>query len=128
VIKGIIFFEKKKFVKDRFEGESLVVVIIIVEEIMFFEKRKFVKDRFKDKLLVIIMVMIEEIIFFERNKFVRDRSKNKLLILIIIIIIIEKIVFTVFNLENIRDLIISIIINLTNSIISLFIIFGKYEN
>jgi hypothetical protein len=72
------------------------------------------------------VVMVEKIVFFEGRKFVRGRSEGKSLI--IIMIMVEKIVFAVFNSENIRDLIISVTVNLTNSIISLFMVSGKYEN
>jgi hypothetical protein len=65
--------------------------------------------------------------FFEGKRFVEDRSKGESLILVIVVIMIKKIIFVVFNLESMRDLIISIIVDLTNSIISLLITSGRYE-
>jgi hypothetical protein len=93
----------------------------------FFEEKGFVESESENKslVLIIVVVVIEEIIFFERGGFVRDKSEDKLLM--IVIIIIERIIFAVFNLENMRDLIISVIMDLTNSIIFLFMAFGRYE-
>jgi hypothetical protein len=96
------FFEGRGFVGGGSEGESLVLVNVVI--------------------------VVEGIVFFEGRGFVRDRSEGKSLILIIIMIMIEEIIFAVFNSENMRDLIISIIIDLTNSIISFLIISGRYEN
>jgi hypothetical protein len=124
------FFERREFIKNKSENESLVLIIImvIIKEIMFFEKREFVKNKSEDESLVIIIIMIKEIMFFEGKEFIRGRSKDEPLILIIIVIIIERIMFAVFNSESIRDLIISIIVNLTNSIISLLMASERYED
>jgi hypothetical protein len=74
------------------------------------------------------VVVVEGIIFFEGRRFVKDRSENESLILIIVVVVVEEIIFAVFNSENIKNLIVSVIINLINSIISFFIAFGKYES
>jgi hypothetical protein len=105
VIEGIVFFEGRRFIRDKSEGEPLILVV-----------------------LVIIVVVVEKIVFFEKKRFVRGRSEDKPLVLMIVVIVIEGIVFAVFNLEDMRDLIISIIVDLTNSIISLLMTSGRYEN
>jgi hypothetical protein len=105
-----------------------MIVMIIIKGIVFFEEREFVKDRSKDESLVIIIVMIEGIVFFEGRKFIKSRSEDEPLILIIIMIMIERIIFAVFSTESIKDLIISVTINLTNSIISLLIASERYKN
>jgi hypothetical protein len=96
----------------------------------FFEGKGFVRNKSEDEslILMIVVVVVKEIMFFEEKGFVKDRSEGESLILIIVVIMIERIIFAVFNLKNMRDLIISIIIDLTNSIISLLIAFGKYES
>jgi hypothetical protein len=125
VIEGIVFFEERGFVRSKSEGEPLVlIVLIVVEEIVFFERRRFVRDRSED-ILMIVVVVVEGIMFFEGRRFVRGRSEGEPLV--IVVIMVEKIVFAVFNSGNIRNLIVSITMNLTNSIISLLIASEKYE-
>jgi hypothetical protein len=102
-----------------------MIIMIVIERIIFFEKRGFVRNKSEDESLILIIIIIEGIMFFEGKGIVRDRFENKLLILIIIMI--EGIIFVVFSSENIRDLIISIIMDLTSSIISFLIASGRYK-
>jgi hypothetical protein len=98
----------------------------------FFEGRGFVENRFEGEPLILMIVMVEGIVFvvfsdFEGRRFVGDGSEDELLVLVIVVIMVEGIMFAVFNSGDMRDLIVSIIVNLTNSIISLFIASERYE-
>jgi hypothetical protein len=123
----VAFFEGRGFVGGGFKGESLIliVVVIMIEGIVFFEERRFVRDRSED-ILMIVVIIVEGIIFFEGRGFVKGRFENELLM--IIVIMVEEIIFAVFSLGDIRDLIVSVIVNLTNSIISLFMASERYED
>jgi hypothetical protein len=105
-----------------------MVVVVMVEGIVFFEEKRFVRDRFEGEslILIVVVVVVERIMFFEGKGFVRGRSKDESLILVIVVV--EGIVFAVFSSENMRNLIISITVNLTNSIISFLITSGRYKS
>jgi hypothetical protein len=77
---------------------------------------------------MIVVVVVEGIVFFEGRGFVRGRSEDELLVLVIVVVVIKGIMFAVFSSGNMRDLIVSVTVNLTSSIISLFMAFGKYES
>jgi hypothetical protein len=99
--------------------------VIMVKKIIFFEEKKFVRSR-SEGVLIIVVIILEGIIFFEKRRFVKGRSEDEPLI--IIVIVIEKIIFAVFNSRNMRNLIVSITVDLTNSIISLLMASERYED
>jgi hypothetical protein len=75
---------------------------------------------------MIVVVVVEGIVFFEGRGFVRGRSEGELLV--VVVVVVEGIVFAVFSSGGITDLIVSVIVDLTSSIISLLMISGKYES
>jgi hypothetical protein len=54
------FFEGRGFVENGSEGESLIlmIVVVVVEGIVFFEERGFVRDRSEDKRLILVVVVV----------------------------------------------------------------------
>jgi hypothetical protein len=120
------FFEGRGFVRGGSEGEPLVlmVVVVVVEGIVFFEGRRFVRGRSED-VLVVVVVVVEGIVFFEGRGFVRGRSEGEPLV--VVVVVVEGIVFAVFSSGGMRDLIVSVIVDLTSSIISLLMASERYE-
>jgi hypothetical protein len=93
------FFEGRGFVGGGSEGESLVLVVVVV--------------------------VVEGIVFFEGRGFVRGRSEGEPLV--VVVVVVEGIVFAVFSSGGMKDLIVSVTVDLTSSIISLLMASERYE-